>query len=360
MAKPKRDWKVTITRLRCVVTCYYWLTATKKSIKLNNEGTMPPHMDTRRLHATSISPRVTFVSSFGTGSFHGDSVEFDRKPLSPCKLPVHHQELLGCEANHFEPSIEYARVQQVIEALTEKERAQLADQRMPIRHLRAENGNVELAIHKLKAALQWRKDFQINHVLSNDPEMRALIARENATGKIYVRGYDKQGHAMVYMRITRENCGHNLEGNMIHLVWNLEKAGACTRRRSLELGSPVPLEKVILILDYEGFRLRDSPPLANSKYALEILQKHYPERMFRAYVIRPPLVFSSFWALVKNFIDPKTKEKVVFCNATTVQKLREVAEDVTKLEECAGGDGTARDFDSKEYLSLPFDVGFDE
>ncbi|GKY95737.1 hypothetical protein MPSEU_000534500 [Mayamaea pseudoterrestris] len=306
-------------------------------------------------------PRVTSVSSLGTGSFHG-AIELDNIPLSPSKQrqqQQNHHEILGCEPNHLEPSVEISRVQQILEALTDKERAQLADPRMPIRHLRAENGNVLLAIQKLKAALQWRHDFQVEQILSDDADMRALIARENATGKIYVRGHDQQGRAMVYMRPARENCNHNLEGNMRHLVWNLEKAIACTRRRSLELGSPAPLEKIILVIDYEGFRLRDSPPLATSKYTLDILQKHYPERMHRAYVVHPPLVFSSFWAIIKNFIDPTTKEKIVFCNHKTIYKLQDVAEDMSKLETCAGGDGSAREFESSEYVNLPFDVSFD-
>ena len=310
-------------------------------------------------------PRVTSISSLGTGSFHG-SIELDYNvsysPSKQIREPHDHEftHLLGCEPNHLEPAIEYERVQQVIAALSEKERAQLADPRMPIRHLRAENGNVQQAIHKLKAALQWRQDFDVDQVLSNSLEMQQLMARENATGKIYVRGYDKQGHAMLYMRPARENCGHVLDGNMKHLVWSMEKAIACTRKRSLELGSPVPLEKMILIIDYDGFRLRDSPPMATSKYTLDILQKHYPERMHRAYVVHPPLVFSSFWAIVKNFIDAATKEKIVFCNHKTIHKLQEVAESVSKLEDCAGGDGSAREFNSQEYLSLPFDVCFDE
>lgn len=318
---------------------------------------MPPH---------SRLPRVTSVSSLGTGSFHGSLVELDRHcsvhaSKSPRQLahdPI--LQLLGCEANHFDVATEYEKVQKVIQALTAEERVLMPDPRMPIRHLRAENGNVELAVQKLRAALQWRRDFNVPHVIGGDEAMRESIARENATGKIYVRGYDRSGRALMYMRPARENCNHNLEGNMRHLVWNMEKAIACTRRRSLELGSPMPLEKINLVIDYEGFRLRDSPPLATSKYTLDILQKHYPERMHRAYVLHPPMVFSSFWAVIKNFIDPNTKEKIVFCNSKTIHKLQDAAEDVSKLELCAGGDGSAREFSSKEYLSLPFDVGFDD
>lgn len=303
-------------------------------------------------------PRVASAASLGKGSFHG-FIELDRLSI---KTNTEYQKLLGCEPNHLDPSIEFERVQQVIAALTEKEQLQMSDPQMPIRHLRAEDGESELAIQKLRAALKWRNDFDVQRIRNthNDTEMQELIARENGTGKIYVRGYDKQGRAFVYMRPARENCNHNLQGNMIHLVWNMEKAIACTRKRSIELGSPLPLEKIILIIDYEGFRLRDSPPLATTKYTLDILQKHYPERMHRAYVVHPPLVFSSFWALIKNFIDPTTKEKIVFCNKKTIHKLQDVSESISKLELFSGGDGSAREFNSTEYVNLPFDVCFDE
>jgi CRAL/TRIO domain len=72
----------------------------------------------------------------------------------------------------------------------------------------------------------------------------------------------------------------------------------------------------------------------------------------------------TFWALIKPFIDPVTKSKIVFC--TGKQGLAQIAADVGPanlghLEPCAGG--TNHDLpavSSPDYLNLPFDQAYGE
>jgi hypothetical protein len=224
------------------------------------------------------------------------------------------------------------------------------------------------AIESMQYTLKWRQEFGVDGIVrcldgtkekeAGDDELAAILLKENDTGKIYSRGYDKEGRALMYMRPAREQTNNELN-NMRHLVWNLEKAIACTRAKSAALGKEVT--KINLLIDYEGFRLRDTPPMSTSKYTLEILQKHYPESLFHAYVCNPPMVFRTFWMLIRPFVDPVTKEKIVFCSGKAgMEKLTSAVERVDKLEVCAGGTGEVRDVDSKEYMHLPFATTFDE
>ena len=72
----------------------------------------------------------------------------------------------------------------------------------------------------------------------------------------------------------------------------------------------------------------------------------------------------TFWTLIKPFIDPVTKSKIVFC--TGKQGLAQIATDVGPanlghLEACAGG--TKNDLpavSSQDYLNLPFDRTYGE
>lgn len=153
---------------------------------------------------------------------------------------------------------------------------------------------MQKAIDSVKHTLKWRQEFGVDAIVQcmfetdgEHQELKEILEQENATGKIYSRGYDAQGRALMYMRPARENTNNELN-NMRHLVWNLEKAIACTRAKSTA-ATGKERTKINLMIDYEGFRLRDSPPLSTSKYTLEILQKHYPEIMFHAYILNPPM-----------------------------------------------------------------------
>lgn len=150
-------------------------------------------------------------------------------------------------------------------------------------------GDVTKAIFKLKAALDWRQEFGVADIVQacseNPPnEMTPVIQKENETSKLYVRGYDKEGRALLYMRPAKENTHETSPiNNMRHLVWNLEKAIACSAKNGQS--------KVCIVIDYDQFQLRHAPPMSTSRYTLDILQKHYPERMHKAYICNPPFVF---------------------------------------------------------------------
>lgn len=98
---------------------------------------------------------------------------------------------------------------------------------------------------------------------------------------MYVRGFDRDGHVIIYMRPKYENT-NNHDGNLKHLVYNLERAIAAVHYR----GEGV--EKIILLIDYDGYSLMNAPPMKTSTETLNILQNHYPERLYRAYCVQPP------------------------------------------------------------------------
>jgi hypothetical protein len=190
----------------------------------------------------------------------------------------------------------------------------------------------------------------------DEVDYAAILREENETGKIYVRGYDKDGRAMMYMRPGRENTMDE-DNNMRHLVFQLEKAVACSTKNGHG--------KICLVIDYDGFAISKTPPMSASKRTLNILQDHFCERMYRAYICNPPFVFRSFYAMIKPFVDPVTKQKVCWCVGK--KGLDQVVEDVGgpekaegQLEKCFGGAGNIRSFDSVEYNLLPLNVAFDE
>jgi CRAL/TRIO domain len=212
----------------------------------------------------------------------------------------------------------------------------------------------------MRAALKWRRTFEVDRILQanpdNDKDYYKALERENKDGKLYIRGYDKEGRALLYMKPVNEST-HDEDYNLRFLVYSLEKAIACTQRESVKRGSKYPLCKINLVIDYNGFRLSDAPPMSTSQKTLEILQKSYPECLFRAYVVDPPWIFKTFWALIKPFVDVNTRAKLVFCTGKNHELLQRA--DKSQLEVFCGGSDTKK-FDSTGYMSLPMDKAFGE
>lgn len=199
----------------------------------------------------------------------------------------------------------------------------------------------------LENTLKWRKDFGLEHMNS----WSDIIALENSTGKTYARGYDKDGHAIVYMRPVCENT-NNHDGNMKHLVYSMERAVACAEKNGKE--------KLSLVIDYNGYLLSNAPPMKTARETLTILQDHYPERLHRAYCVHPPFVFWAFFNMISPFIDPVTKQKIYMATNSELRKpdcryFREL--DKATLEVAVGGED-ARPFNSSAYLNAPFDEDY--
>ncbi|CAM9969298.1 unnamed protein product [Scytosiphon promiscuus] len=259
------------------------------------------------------------------------------------------------------------------------------DDAVLVRYLRARDGNIEKAAAMLTATLEWRRDFGLPEMLSKEMD---VMRKENATGKMYLSGRDKQGRPLLVMRPRCENTvDHN--GNIKHLVYQLERARAILQKGSGGLG------KVCVVIDYVGFTVRNSPAMKTSMATLNILQNHYPETLGQAFFVSPPFVFKGFWKppgtgwpirqgkqqtqriyhnknrndgrwrrqVIYPFIDKDTKEKFVFVSgnakSTAAQAILSKNFDMDELEEAFGGQYTTK-FDSAVYLGAPIDQDFRE
>ena len=252
--------------------------------------------------------------------------------------------------------------QQILSALTTEEKQSMVDSNLIMRHYRADKGNIEKAIQRIKYAIQWRKDFNVENIIAsvhNDEstisneqlQLRKIIHHEGEPGKVYTRGYDKEGRAILYLYQARENT-NNPTNNIKHLVYQIERTIAATEKNGHE--------KMVLILDFENWSIKQAPPMHVTKETIHILQECYVERMKRVYMTNAPVMFRTFWAMVKPFIDPVTKEKIVFCSGRNARGVMEEQFDLSVMEKSAYGTENLKPYDWKEYFDAPFDTVFDE
>jgi CRAL/TRIO, N-terminal domain len=81
-----------------------------------------------------------------------------------------------------------------------------------LRYLRARSFDATKSSAMLAATVKWRKDFGIADMHSKSWE--EILAKENSTGKMYVRGLSREGHPILYMKPKLENTNEH-DGNMV-------------------------------------------------------------------------------------------------------------------------------------------------
>mmetsp|Transcript_26813 Transcript_26813/g.57795 ORF Transcript_26813/g.57795 Transcript_26813/m.57795 type:complete len:260 (-) Transcript_26813:62-841(-) len=216
------------------------------------------------------------------------------------------------------------------------------------RYLRARNFNVPKASKMLHETLEWRRSFG----LAAMGEWKDIIAVENATGKLYVRGFDLQGRPLLYMKPVRENTRDH-EGQIKHLVYNMERAVA-----AMDAGGQGQT-KLNIIIDFDGYSSANSAPLKTSKETLAILQNHYPERLHCAYCLRSPFLVYGFFKVLTPFMDVVTRKKICMLKNNEIGLANGPLKGISRsdLEACAGG-ADARPFHSPTYLLGPFHLDF--
>ncbi|KAF9469563.1 CRAL/TRIO domain-containing protein [Collybia nuda] len=164
------------------------------------------------------------------------------------------------------------------------------------RYMRAAKWNSADAQKRIKATIEWRRDFKPDLI---PPEE---VRIESETGKIILNGFDRDGRPIIYMRPGRENTETGPR-QLRHLVWCLERAKDLM---------PPGQESLVIIVDYKSTTLRTNPSISVARKVLHILQQHYVETLGRALVVNLPMLLSFFYKGISPFLDPVTRDKMRF------------------------------------------------
>ncbi|KAI9852518.1 MAG: hypothetical protein M1824_001867 [Vezdaea acicularis] len=181
------------------------------------------------------------------------------------------------------------------EPITEDERMWLTQECL-LRYLRASKWNIDEASKRLLATLTWRREYGVANITAD------YISIESETGKQFILGYDNAARSCLYMVPSKQNTDRTPR-QIQHLVFMLE--------RTIDL-MPPGQDTLAILINFKNMSSGQGATVAQGRETLNILQNHYPERMGRALVINLPWVVWVFFKAITPFIDPNTKEKIVF------------------------------------------------
>ncbi|GMG19216.1 unnamed protein product [Ambrosiozyma monospora] len=195
-------------------------------------------------------------------------------------------------------------------SLSEDEKAWLTRECI-LRYLRATKWVVKDAIDRIEGTIAWRREFGIDYQLDDSKNIVTpeLISPEGETGKEVVLGFDNDARPCLYLKPGRQNTKNSFR-QVQHLVFMLE--------RVIDF-MPSGQDSLALLIDFKqhpeiaaNVATSKIPPLGVGKQVLHILQTHYPERLGKALLTNMPFLARTFMKLIYPFIDPLTREKLVF------------------------------------------------
>ncbi|KAL3894456.1 MAG: hypothetical protein SGCHY_005265, partial [Lobulomycetales sp.] len=167
------------------------------------------------------------------------------------------------------------------------------------RYVRAESGDLDSAASRLKATVEWRMDFKPVDGISRED-----LEAEGAMGRVYLNGFDLNGHPIMYMICRRNGSGDHMRG-LRWSIFMLEKAIAAM---------PPGVEKLSIVVDYSDLNpLKNSTPMHITRMWIDTMQNHYPERLATSFMMNPGWTLWVFFKVIGNFLDPVTKAKINFC-----------------------------------------------
>jgi len=209
---------------------------------------------------------------------------------------------------------------------------------MARRTLIAAKGDYELSLRCMKETIEWRQEMKIDDLREcfyvaeeekeKEDESRAKALRKlamdiqqelacggsdnNAQPRMFVRGCDKEGHAILHLNFCRRFELQDRKLWLQSIVYMFERAIAASRK-----------EKIIFCVNLRGASLKTLPPQPLIKELIQLLSQHYCERLHRVYLVDAPLKYRSVWSVIRPFLDPVTKKKFVWV-AGSKEKLAEV------------------------------------
>ena len=89
------------------------------------------------------------------------------------------------------------------------------------------------------------------------------------------------------------------------------------------------IDKTTTIVDLKGFsigKLWNKETTNFVKTASKISQDNYPEMMGKMFIINSPMVFKTVWAVIKGWIDEKTRAKIEILGSSYMKKLTELVD----------------------------------
>ncbi|TDH73683.1 uncharacterized protein CCR75_009350 [Bremia lactucae] len=187
---------------------------------------------------------------------------------------------------------------------------------IPPAFLVAENGNVVKAMKRHQATMAWRKQMQVDNIL-NMPQKHYDTIKMHYTQ--YLHKHDKLGHPLYIEKIGSINIaklkelGVTQDALIYHYLFAMEYTIKYTANHicACDACAASATQKMLIVLDARGIGIRDMGGEAFEyiRRCTAMMQRHYPQRSLRIFIVNVPAWFGMAWKGVKPLLNEATRAK---------------------------------------------------
>jgi len=204
--------------------------------------------------------------------------------------------------------------------------SELPDDMTLLRFLRARQLDLELATTMYMNHRHWRTSFETDTIIwdYDFPERDRVL-------QVYPCGYHKTGrtgHPIYIERVGQLDVDALLQITTVdrYIRYHVQayedmlmhKLPACS------LAAQKPVSQSMTILDLDGISMSFLLSSNNQellKRVISLDQDNYPECLHKMFVVNAPRMFTMAYSLIKNFIDPVTREKIQIFGSSFISEL---------------------------------------
>ncbi|TKA67292.1 hypothetical protein B0A49_12972 [Cryomyces minteri] len=238
------------------------------------------------------------------------------------------------------PGMSYEEVRRIFWALFKHDHPD----HLLLRFLRHQKWDVAKAHGMMVKSGKWRHETRLEEDIMFNGEQGALdvlkdsnekYARERAEGfllqfrkgKNFVRGVDREGRPIVYIR-------SRLHRSSEQPVESIERSIVYTFETTRLFMNP-PIASALLIFDLTNFGIAnmDFFPI---KFMIGLFENYYPEAFDHVIIHRAPWIFQGFWKVIRGWISAEANQHIHFTN--NVSDLEKFIPRQNILKELGGDD----------------------
>lgn len=209
-----------------------------------------------------------------------------------------------------------------------------------LRFCRARNFDFKKTEAMLLKFIKWRDDKKMDRISSRDFSEYKNIFSHHKTGRY---GVDNEGRPFIIERAGISDSKAIMIGNDEQTI---EDYFISMYERSIYIEFPIcsanagkRIDENFLILDLEKVNLSkvfDSKFKEFLKFITVISQDYYPEILGKMFIVNAPFLFKGIWAIIKVWLDQKTKSKIDMYSDVPLKKIQKYVE-IDRLPDFLGG-----------------------